>query len=193
MFRILSTVLLFFGLINYSISQSGANVYGGVAIGQSQDNFISQSGQSHSGFLVGLDGRLVGDDMYFLAGVQYATLSLVSEESLSFFSSTNKMKMIKGRIGVGFNLIRFSESFAIRSKLLGSFNFINDFDNARLPAPSTGYASVNDGYLGAVTGLGVDLGIFTFDVEFEYGVMNVFYQKSQTKYNTLSLTGGIKF
>lgn len=177
----------------YINAQSGANVYLGLISGKTKDNVVSKDGELHYGYLVGLDARIAGDDMYFLIGGQYATLSLFSEDGAQFFSGENKMKQFKLRIGIGFNIARLSDNITLRSKILGSFDFLSSYDESGFPDNLVGYEQVNDGYLGAVTGVGLDIGIFTIDLEYELSALNAFYKQPDTKYNTFSLTTGVRF
>ncbi len=193
MLKIRLIIFFCFALASFAIGQSGANAYVGLGVASTKDNNVTADGEQHSGYIVGLDARLAGEDMYFIIGGQYATISMFSEESLSFFSSENKLSMIKGRIGVGFGLASFSESIKLRSKILGSFDMIMDNDDTGRPDNLVGYDKINDGYLGLVSGLGLDIGIFTVDLEYEYSVLNVFFEQDDTKYNYFTLTAGVRF
>jgi hypothetical protein len=190
---ILTSVLLVIIFTFNGNAQSGANFYVGLNTGKTADQIVTKSGEMHYGYLVGLDARLAGEDMYFIVGGQYGTLSLFSEDSASFFSGENKLTQFKLRIGIGLNIVHFSENIRLRTKALGSFDFISKYDESGFPDNVVGYEKVNDGYFGAVTGLGLDIGIFTIDLEVELAVLNAFYEKSDTKYNAFSLTGGVRF
>ena len=65
-------------------------------------------------------------------------------------------------------------------------------------SPSTtievpGYESINDSWGGLVTGLGLDLKALTFDVEYQFGLINAYREQKDSKINSLSITLGFFF
>jgi hypothetical protein len=167
----------------------GLVVQAGLSSAFSQDKNITPSGQGHYGWVVGVDARLLEGGLYFIMGGQYHRLNLVADSSPNPLNNKD-WGILTGRFGLGFNFWRIHERLALRSKLLCSINFNQDFDTNKLEAP---YDKVNDSFLGVGTGLGLTLGILEIDLDYQYGVLNAYYKQKDTNFNMISLTGGVRF
>ncbi len=171
----------------------GLHVYAGVAMDQSGDANVTPDGEAHYGYLIGADGRLMGGGSYFIIGLQYAHLSLLSQDSPSFFSNDASMQIIKGRGGLGADLFTTPDNrFKLRAKVLGSLDYYYLYPAEAL-AGREPYTRLNDATLGVVGGVGIDFLSITFDIEYEYNFINAYYKQPDTKFNTISVTAGFFF
>jgi len=168
----------------------GLVIQGGVTSTFSKDPFITNDGEAHYGWLVGADARILDGDLYFVVGGQYSNTSLRSSSDPNFFVKRD-WTQLAGRFGIGFNLWRLSEKVSFRSKLLGSINFLIDAPKDALLVP--GYQKLNDSYLGAVSGLGLTIGMFDFDLEYQYGLINAYQAQPKSKFSGISLLAGFHF
>lgn len=168
----------------------GLVIQGGLTSTFSKDPFITKSGEAHYGWVVGADARILEGDLYFIVGGQYSNTSLRSSSKPNFFVKRD-WKQLAGRFGVGFNLWQINEKVSFRSKLLGSINFLMDAPKDALL--ENGYKTLNDSYLGAVSGLGLTLGMFDFDFEYQYGLINAYHEQPKSKFSGLTLMAGFHF
>ena len=84
----------------------------------------------------------------------------------------------------------------MRSKLQGSLMFVNDFNSDAIKIDklkNSGYTKINDGIAGLNTCLGITLGSLTLDLDYEYGLYNLYFEKKDTKLNFYSLVVGVRF
>ncbi len=181
-------------LVLYSLdlsSQSpGLVIQAGLTEAYSKDKNVTKSKEGHYGWMFGADARILEGDLYFILGGQYHQTSVKSSGSADFFKS-NDWKILMGRFGFGFNIIKFADNLAIRSKILGSLNYVMDAPTGGLNID--GYREINDSYLGIVSGLGVTIGSLDIDLDFQYGTINAFRFKPETKFNSWTLMTGFHF
>ncbi len=173
-------------------SQGGMHVYAGVAVDKNADVNVTPEGTAHYGYVIGADARLMGGGMYFLIGMQYADISLLAQDSPSFFSNEGSMKILKGRGGLGFTLYGDEQDFKVRAKVLGSLDYYYIYP-AELIAGNGAYTKLNDATLGVLGGVGVEFKGITFDIEYEYNLINAYNKQPETKFNTLNFTAGFFF
>ncbi|MFZ1526251.1 MAG: hypothetical protein WAT22_15625 [Saprospiraceae bacterium] len=189
-------------LIETSYTQTqGLVIQTGLTSGFSKDNNVTKSGEAHYGWMVGADARILEGGMYFIIGGQYHQTSLISTKKADFFK--NDWKILMGRGGLGFNIINFSERIVLRSKILGSVNFIMDTTSPGVPLPGYGLPDpikpnkndliVNDSFLGVTSGIGLTLGSLDIDLEYQYGVINAIKAKPDSKYSYITLMAGFHF
>ncbi len=183
-------VLIFIGL-GTGLAQSGMQIHTGISAAFSQDKNITPSGMGHYGHFVGVDGRLHSGGMYFAGGMKYYRTSLLAESSKSFFSNTENYNFFAARFGLGFTIKQFSHNIALRSKLFGVFNFSNSSPVNTIDV--AGYEQLNDSSGGVVTGLGMDIGFFTVDLEYERGIINAFKGRPDSKNDIVSFSVGVLF
>lgn len=168
----------------------GVVVYTGLTSLYSDDRNVTRKGEMHYGWLVGADARLVEGSLYFLVGGQYIITSLQSTSKASFFKN-NDWTVFSGRFGLGFDLFYLKNGGAIRSKILGSINFSSKSPEGGLNID--GYRELNNSYMGIVTGLGYTWGVLDFDLEYQYGIFNAFYEQPDTKLDGFTLMFGLHF
>lgn len=186
----LIVLFLIFQVFVMSGQAPGLVIQGGLTSTFSKDPIITKNGEAHYGWLVGADARILEGDLYFIVGGQYSNTSLRSSSAPNFFVKRD-WKQLSGRFGIGFNLWRISEKVSFRSKLLGSINFLMDAPKDALQI--VGYETLNDSYLGAVSGLGLTLGMFDFDLEYQYGLINAYQLQSKSKFSGITLLAGFHF
>jgi hypothetical protein len=186
-------LLVFFFLFQSytAISQApGIVVQAGLTSMYSKDKTITKDGEMHYGWVVGADARLLDGDLYFIIGGQYINTSLRSSTAPEFFVKRD-WKVMSGRCGIGFNILRLSESMVFRSKLIGCINFLIDAPSDGLGLE--GYKNLNDSFLGAGTGLGFTIGSLDLDFEYQYGLINAYNKVPDSKFGSLSLLAGFHF
>lgn len=181
--------LTFLSIFGVKGQAPGLVVQAGLSSAFSQDDNVTPSGQGHYGWVIGADARLLDGNLYFIMGGQYHRLNLNAISGPNPFGGKD-WGVMTGRFGIGFNFLRLHERLALRSKLLCSINFNQDFDQAKLVAP---YNKLNDSFLGVGTGLGVTLGKLEFDLDYQYGLLNAYNKQSESKFNMLSITAGFRF
>ncbi len=176
----------------YSIfyAQSGVKIYTGLTTGFNKDKIVTPDGHMHYGYEVGVDAMLNDDRMYFMLGGKYGTVDLLSSSSANFFSK-DKMTYFKGRVGLGFDMIKLSSKAFITSRVLGSMQYALTYDQSLLT--EEGYQKINEGTAGLVAGVGYRYRMFNIDVEYEHGLFNLYYKKKNTSMSYLSLLFGINF
>jgi hypothetical protein len=172
-------------------AQGGMSVYSGISAAFSQDQNITPSGFGHYGYFVGADFRLHSGDLYFAGGGRYYFTSLLAEESASFFRNADTYRYISARFGFGFNIKHFSYNTRLRSKVFGVFNFAGEAPDNMIDTP--GYQRLNDSSGGIVTGLGLDVGAVTLDLEYQFGLINAFRNQQDSKFDVMSLAVGFFF
>ncbi len=177
------------GMRAYSQSP-GIAVYTGLTSIYAKDRQVTEKGELHYGWLVGADARIIEGDLYFIVGGQYINTSLHSSSKPDFFKNNN-FNIVGGRLGLGFNIAHIGDFGVIRSKILGSINFISKYPDGGLDID--GYRELNNSFMGILTGLGYTMGILEFDLEYQYGIFNAFYKQPDTKFNGFTLTAGIHF
>ena len=167
------------------------NIYSGVAASFSNDKNITPAGSGHYGYFLGVDFRLNSGDLYFMGGGRYHFTSLIPEESISFFKNSQTYNYLSARFGFGFNLLHINYDTRLRSKILGAFDLSGTAPDNMIDIP--GYQRLNDSSAGVITGLGLDFGPITIDLEYQIGVINAFYQQENSKFNVTSLAVGFIF
>lgn len=187
--RILTIVSLVWFPVLLCGQSPGLVIQAGLSASYSKDANITKAKQGHFGWMIGADARILEGDLYFLIGGQFHKTNLMSTSSLEFFK--NDWSVAMGRAGFGFNLLHISERVVIRSKLLGSVNFILDAPEKGQNIP--GYTELNDSYLGAVTGLGLTLGSFDFDLDFQYGFVNAYFMQPKSTFDSWTFMAGFHF
>lgn len=168
----------------------GLVIQTGITTSYSKDFNITNNKGLHYGWMVGADARILDGDMYFIVGGQYHATGLRSTTTPDFFKN-NDWSLLHGRVGLGFNIFRINEKVTFRSKLLGSVNFLIDAPSKALNIPD--YELLNDSFLGAVTGLGVTIGMIDIDVDFQYGLINAYNKRPESTFDIWTLMVGFHF
>lgn len=169
---------------------AGLVVQTGLTMGYPKDGAILSNGAANYGLMVGADARILDGGMYFIIGGQYHALSLTPNKSPEFFNNNN-WRVVMGRFGVGFSVAQLNSNTWLRSKILCSMNFNIDYPTGALNIPD--YTTMNDTFLGLTTGIGLTKGIYDLDLEYQYGLVNAYYEKPKTKFDFWTLMIGINF
>lgn len=172
-----------------SSQEAGATFFTGISVGQSSDRYITENNSYHYGYTVGLDARITSGSLYFLVSGEYGKLDFrgVKENSLS---SSEKVNLFKGRAGMGFKILGISEDIYFTSRLQGSFNLVTDYD------PNNTWLKdnrINDGFMGVNTGLEFNFYALWAAIEYEKGIINMYYQRPESLIDFVSLKVGVKF
>lgn len=186
-------LILFISLfiIHNSYSQNaGLRAYAGITSVANRVAAITPEGTSHKGYHFGADGRLNSGGMFFVVGVRLTTVDLIASADSGYFSNESQHVIFGGRVGLGWHLIRLNNGFSIRGKALAQLDSNVKHDDTLLSAP---YDSLVDAAAGALVGLGLEFKGITIDVEYEYGLVNVYSQQKDTKADALSISAGFFF
>lgn len=186
--RIINTysVILLSCIGHFAFSQ-GINPYIGTSSAVSKLESITPEGFAHPGYVIGVDARLNEGKMYFYGGGQFHKISFAARDGFSLTPDGNTFNWLKFRVGLGYDLFYLSEGlFVIRGKTLASFDFISG-------VPDTASQAYNDGVAGLVFGLGTDISMFTFDIEYELGMFNAVNKVADSKFDFVNFTVGVIF
>lgn len=149
---------------------------------------VSKAGQFQTGYLVGIDGRLTDGAMYFMLSGEYGKFDLMSQEKFNI-SGGEKFSFFKGRTGLGFKLFGNDKVF-VSSKVQASFDIVLDYNDDFLKPKNY---KINDGFLGAATGLALNIYALFVEFEYEHGILNMYYERPETIINFYTLKVGVKF
>jgi len=187
--RILTLATLIWLPVLLCAQAPGLVIQTGLTASYAKDANITKANQRHYGWMIGADARILDGDLYFLLGGQFHKTDLISTSSPDFFK--NDWSIVMGRAGFGFNLLHINERIVVRSKILGSINFILDAPENGQNIP--GYTELNDSFLGAVTGLGLTIGSFDFDLDFQYGFINAYFKQPKSTFDSWTFMVGFHF
>lgn len=188
--RIILFLLLLFG-INTVYGQGGMKAFGGISMLSSRDTKVTPEETLHRGFHVGLDASFAGEQMYFIVGGQFSKVPIIGSESSNFFQPEDEYTSTSVRVGLGFRLFGIGQKIAVRAKALGTFDIINNTPNSPISDPL--YQKINDGHAGLIGGLGVQIGFLQLDVDYRYGVLNLYNKRPDTMLDGLAVSLGIRF
>lgn len=185
---ILPAILLLLLVNELSAQSAGATFYSGVTFGKTKDPIVSKEGQFQTGYLIGLDGRLNDGSLYFMLSGEYGKFDLMSQEKINI-ATGEKFSFFKGKTGLGFKILG-NDNVYISSKIQASIDLVLNYDDAVLKP--TDY-KINDGFLGAATGIGLNIYALFIELEYEHGILNLYYEKPETIINFYTLKLGVKF
>jgi hypothetical protein len=168
----------------------GMRVYVGSTSMVNKDSIASPSGFSHSGYHIGVDGRLMSGGMSFLIGGRFTSTSRTAIKDFKLKGHNSTLTVMNGRGGLDISIFTFTPLIRIRTKALASFDIVLTQSGPDLP-PS-GY-QINDGWAGIVTGLGADIGPAIIDIEYEFGVINGYNKRKESTFSSLSFSLGFFF
>lgn len=168
----------------------GMRIFAGTTIMVNNDEIANPPGRSHSGYHIGVDGRLMSGGMAFLVGAKYTSVSSTAVEGFKLSGHESTLSIMNGRGGLDISIFAFTDLIRIRTKILASFDIVL---NQNGPDISPQGYILNDGWLGFVTGFGVDVGPAIFDVEYELGVINGYNKKKESTFNSFTISLGFFF
>ncbi len=188
-FTILFSFLLFL-TFNLSAQQAGLRLYSGVTSAKNRVLAVTPENASHNGFHFGADGRLNSGQMFFVLGLRYTKIDLLARSESEFFSNETNHTLINGRVGLGWHLIQFGYDKSIRAKLLGQIDFNGSHDNDLLDGD---FNQLVGAAASGVAGVGIQYKFLTIDLEYEYGLVNLYSNQKETKVDALSFSLGFFF
>lgn len=186
----LSTIICLILTISLTAQDGGMRVYAGSTSLVNKDLIANPDGFSHSGYHIGVDGRIMSGGMAFLIGGRYTSVSRVATQDFKLIGHDSPLTIMNGRAGLDISIYSFTHFARIRTKALASFDIVLSSSESNL-SPS-GYV-LNDGWLGFVTGLGADIGPAIIDIEYEFGVVNSYHKIKGSTFNSLTLSVGFFF
>ncbi len=165
------------------IPQVGVNLF------NFNDNYEDGEFNGKSGLHIGAEIRS-GKKFYVSIGGQYFRFNSRFEGIAGLFDYDVKMEGVRVPLYVAGDLIG-AERWGLRLFVGPSASFILSTDDE---LPGFEDDAFNDLRWGFNAGAGLDLGIFTLDLNYEIGLNNVFSNKNiEAKSNILFVTGGILF
>jgi hypothetical protein len=189
---IILTILVF----NTILGSAQFTIYGGISNIYSRDALVTPKGQSHTGYVTGLNIRMLDDGLCFLFTGEYGTMNLLASEKKDYFNKP-ELTYLKGKVGLGFDLFKISKRLKVRTKFQGNLLYINSYDEKKVGAgpalKESGYSELNEAIGGLSTGLGLTFGILDFDFEYEYGFYNIYYARHRSALNFYNFTAGLRF
>lgn len=187
-------VLLFLAILFFSTkwgySQAGLHIYAGSTVMTNSLSEYTPDGLSHSGYHVGGDFVVNEGDMYFLLGVQYHSVDMVAAEDFSFFDHEASLSIIKPKVGLGFNVIKFSQLFKLRLKVQAS---LDSFIESEESTAINQNPKLNSGTASAIVGLGLNVGPARLDVEYHKGFINAYNKIEGSNFNAWAINAGFFF
>lgn len=185
--KLFSICILVFVFSSSYAQLGGMRVYAGSTSLVNKEINANPAGFSHSGYHFGIDGRLMSGGMAFLVGGRFTSVSSSPTEDFKLYGHDSSLTMMNGRVGLDISIFSFTNTMRIRTKLLGSFDVV-------LSDPGTVQNfTLNDGWLGIVSGLGADIGPAIIDIEYEFGLINGYNMVKKSTFNSLTFSIGFFF
>ncbi len=169
-------------------AQTGVSFTAGLALSKNQLSEITPENATNGGYSAAIEGRFLGEGMFFVLQLQYAKYRLLADDGVQFSIPDNNIQVGYFRVGMGFTLLRFGNLGLLRAKVLGSLDKTIQYTSKALV--DTNYNRINDSTVGIVGGIGLDLKWFVLDVEFEKGLINAFYKVKESNFNYFSVRAG---
>lgn len=179
-----------------AIGYSQITIYAGSSLAKSPDLNMTPSGTSHTGYVTGINLRMLDDGMCFLFTAEYGAFNLLARDKVDFTTKNKDLTYYKGKFGVGLDVVQLSQHAKLRTKLQGNILYIRTFNPANLSATpamrETGYHTLNEAIGGLSTGVGFTYRFIDLDLEYEHGFYNIYYRMPLTKMNFINITAGIR-
>lgn len=182
---VLLTIFIFFGLAN-----AQTHLQFGLLSGSNDLKDLTPDNFSHSGWRIGVDQNIVGTGAYLLGGIHYVRFNEEARDGNNFFDTDPAIQILKPRLGVGFTPLAITNIFKLRLKGLASYNYFLAFDGERANFDSD---KIKAGYLNFDIGAGINIGMFTLDVEYELGLNGVIEDLDDSQFRFLSVSAGMMF
>lgn len=126
-FKVIALTILVF---NTTLGSAQFTIYGGISNIYSRDALVTPKGQSHTGYVTGLNIRMLDDGLCFLFTGEYGTMNLLASEKQDYFKKP-ELTYLKGKVGLGLDLFKISKKLKVRTKFQGSILYINSYDKKR--------------------------------------------------------------
>lgn len=179
-------VLLLFTLL--SNAQSGAVIGVGASLGYTDNPAVMAKAGALSGWHISVTARLGPDFWYLKPGLELHKIQLESSGGFDPFKESPAMFIVKGPVQLGARIFKVGNLLFRASAGLGT-NFIWSIEKNTL---SLDHNTLRDLHLGALGGLGLDIGPFAIDFQFEKGFTEL-YKSTDYKIDYVTVTTGIFF
>ena len=171
-------VLLLFTLL--SNAQSGAVIGVGASLGYTDNPAVMAKAGALSGWHISVTARLGPDFWYLKPGLELHKIQLESSGVFDPFKESPAMFIVKGPVQLGARIFKVGNLLFRASAGLGTNSLSLDHNTLR------------DLHLGALGGLGLDIGPFAIDFQFEKGFTEL-YKSTDYKIDYVTVTTGIFF
>ena len=186
---ILFITILFFST-KWAQGQPGLHVYAGTTSMTNSLTEFTPEGLFHSGVHLGGDFVINDGDMYFLAGVQFHSVDLIAANKASFFDHKATLSILKPKIGLGFNVLKFTPLFKVRLKIQAALDsFIESEEVVALNLNP----ALNGGTASGIAGLGINVGPARLDLEYHRGFINAYNEVDGSNFNYWLFNVGVFF
>lgn len=163
----------------------------GTVAGKNKLPNLSTNDMPHIGYRAGLDFSLNKGNIYLLSGLHYMQYDLNPTRNSSIMNHIAPLQSVKGRLGAGLNVVKISNVFALRTKVMGSVQYVNNkAKGLTIPDP---YAQMNEIFMGIDAGVGISLYVFTLDIEYEKGITSAVQDAENSTFDFIYLTVGLSF
>lgn len=180
--RILFSTIFCIISINLS-SQAGIGFSSGLSLGYNNDSVVTPENTKHTGYFIGADTNLNSGKMYFIVGGQYQKLSFLASSENAFFENNPAMTYFNLRVGLGFEVINFSDNVKLNTKALGTINTLLSYPESFLTEP---YDTFNTSTAGIVLGLSIDFSLISVFAEYNKGFVNAVNEVPNTEFDFIS-------
>ena len=180
-------VLLLFTLL--SNAQSGAVIGVGASLGYTDNPAVMAKAGALSGWHISVTARLGPYFWYLKPGLELHKMNLLSSSVFNPFAESNPATyIVKAPVQIGARVFKIGNLLFRASAGIGS-NFIWSIEKNTL---SLDHNTLRDLHLGALGGLGLDIGPFAIDFQFEKGFTEL-YKSTDYKIDYVTVTTGIFF
>ncbi len=189
--RQLAIISIFFSFYFVGFGQ-GMTIYSGTSSMKSDLLSLTAKNKSHTGYLVGADGRLGDDSFYFMIGLQYHQLNFFPTQKFSLKVNNPSIDIIKGRGGLAFRIWEVSKEIQVRIRLMGSVDYFLKIPLA-VSDDNPSNLEFNEGVGGAVGGFEFDIYFLTLNLEYQRGFFNSVKNTEGSSMHYFTTSLGINF
>ncbi|MBK7810717.1 MAG: hypothetical protein IPI50_05635 [Saprospiraceae bacterium] len=168
--------------------QSGLVVSAGVSTLKTEYPLVNQSGFWNRGWHLGLTTRLGKDFWYGKVGLELHKIELAGNNRIEIFTDVPSAYFLKFPLQIGARIIKLS-GFQLHAMGGLQVTYTAHIDKNPL---GLNHGRIRDFTAGWLGNIGIDLGVFTVDVGYEYGLTELY---TDTKYraNYWFISGGFFF
>ncbi|HUN15374.1 MAG TPA: hypothetical protein PK622_01110 [Saprospiraceae bacterium] len=183
-------VLVFFTLMGFEIfAQSGAVIGVGASLGYTDNPVVMADAGALSGWHISVTARLGPNFWYLKPGLELHKMNLLSSSVFNPFAESNPATyIVKAPVQIGARVFKIGNLLFRASAGIGS-NFIWSIEKNSL---NLNHNTMRDLHFGALGGLGIDLGKFAIDFNFEKGFSEL-YKDTGYKVDYITVTAGLFF
>jgi len=189
--RQLAIIIFLFSFCIAGISQ-GMTIHAGTSSMKTNLPSLTAENTSHTGYLIGADGRLGDDDFYFMVGLQYHKLDFNSTSDYSFKVADPNFGIIKGKGGCAFEIFKINKQIVTRLRFMGAIDYLlthPSSDSSENPSDLV----FNEAVAGLVGGLEVDIYFLTLNLEYQKGFFNSVEETENSSMDFITASLGVNF